>query len=177
MRWTDFAADAPRLADVGAARLITPGVLLVGTIRTDGRPRISPVEPLLWRGDLWLSMMLGSHKAADLARDDRVLVHSIVTGPDGGAGEFKLDGRARAENDLAVHGEYAERVATELGWRPTPGRFHLFRIDLVAVSFLRYDHATGDQFVTQWPARREYVRRGRGATEVGDPEPWRELLH
>jgi hypothetical protein len=176
VRWTEFAADAPRLAEVGVARLVAPGVLLVGTIRADGRPRISPVEPLLWRDDLWLSMMLGSRKAADLARDSRLLVHNVVTGPDGGNGEFKIDARAISELDHSVQGAYAERVATELGWDPTPGRFHLFRVDLLTVSFLRYDSATGDQFVTQWPARREFVRRGTGATEVGPPEPWHELL-
>lgn len=177
MRWTDFAAAGPRLADVGVARLVAPGVVLVGTIRKDGRPRISPVEPLLWRGDLWLSMMPSSRKAADLQRDRRLLVHSVVTSRDGRLGEFKIDGHAVAEADLDVQAAYAERVTAELGWHPTPGHFRLFRVDIAAVTFLRWDDATGDQFVTQWPAGREFVRHGIGATEVGRPEPWQELLH
>jgi hypothetical protein len=69
MRWSEFAAAEPRLAKLGRERLIDPGVVLVGTIRRDGTPRISPVEPLLWNGDLWLSMLHGSYKAADLVRD------------------------------------------------------------------------------------------------------------
>jgi hypothetical protein len=67
-------------------------VLLVVTIRADGTPRLSPVEPFVLDGDLWLSMMLGSRKAADLVRDPRVLVHSIVTNRDGEEGEVKLRG-------------------------------------------------------------------------------------
>jgi hypothetical protein len=44
-------------------------VLLVVTIRADGTPRLSPVEPFVLDGDLWLSMMLGARKVADLVRD------------------------------------------------------------------------------------------------------------
>ena len=44
MRWSDFAARAPRLAALGEDRLLAPGVVLVGTIRRDGTPRISPGE-------------------------------------------------------------------------------------------------------------------------------------
>lgn len=90
MHWREFADQAPRLADLGRQRLEQPGVVLIGTIRRDGTPRISPVEPLLWEEDLWLSMLFGSRKAADLRRDQRVLVHSIVTNRDGGFGEYKL---------------------------------------------------------------------------------------
>lgn len=94
MRWGEFARDAPRLAALGRERLEQPGVVLVGTIRRDGTPRISPVEPLLWEDDLWLSMLFGSCKAADLRRDPRVLVHSIVTSRNGAAGEYKVRGNA-----------------------------------------------------------------------------------
>ena len=50
-------------------------------------------------GELWLSMMWGSRKAADLARDERVLVHSIVTARDGAEGEVKLRGTVEAVDD------------------------------------------------------------------------------
>lgn len=63
MRWHDPVTDAPRLAGVGEARLLGPGAGLVGTVRSEGSPRISPVEPLLWEGDLWLSMLWRSTKA------------------------------------------------------------------------------------------------------------------
>jgi Pyridoxamine 5'-phosphate oxidase len=176
MRWSEFEDAQPRLAEVGRRRLIDPGVVLVVTIRRDGTPRLSPVEPLLLDGELWLSMMLGSTKANDLARDPRVLVHSVVTSRDGGEGEFKVRGVVRAETDPAVQGRYSAVVAENLGWRPVPGEFHLFAVDLRDVTVVRYDEATGDQFVTRWPNGGEFVRRGRSATTLGPPETRQELL-
>jgi hypothetical protein len=54
----------------------------VATIRSDGTPRISPMESFVLYGVLWLSMLWGSTKAADLQRDPRVLVHSVITSRD-----------------------------------------------------------------------------------------------
>jgi Pyridoxamine 5'-phosphate oxidase len=120
MRWSEFAEDEPRLAELGRKRLIDPGVVLVGTIRRDGTPRISPVEPLLWERDLWLSMLLGSYKAADLHRDPRVLVHSIVTGRSGASGEYKVRGLTVEESSRQVQEGYAEQVRHRIGWEPRP---------------------------------------------------------
>ena len=153
-----------------------PGVLLVVTLRRDGTPRLSPVEPYLLEGRLLLSMLWGSHKARDLLRDDRLLVHSIVTARDGGEGELKVRGRGVPDADPTVQERYAEAVAADLGWHPEVGRFHLFEVDVEHVSHVRYDDRTGDQSVTTWPPGEEYVRRGTGATSVGAREPVRDLL-
>jgi hypothetical protein len=176
MHWSEVEVRQPRLAELGRQRLLEPGVVLVGTIRRDGTPRISPVEPFVMDGDLWLSMLWRSTKAADLKRDPRVLVHSVITSRDGGPGEYKLRGTARAETDLAVQRHYADAVGASLGWRPEPGRFHLFAVDIDDVTVIRYDDATGDQFVTRWPGTDEFVRRGTSATSLGDPEPYRMHL-
>lgn len=127
-------------------------------------------------GDLLLSMMWQSRKARDLLRDPRVLVHGIVTSRDGGDGEFKVRGLARADDDPARQHRYARAVAEALGWEPEPGRFHLFAIDLSGVTFIRYDDGTGDQFVASWPPAREFVPRGTTATSLGEPEPITALL-
>ncbi len=66
---------------------------------------------------------------------------------------------------------YAETVAATLGWKPQPGRFHLFAVSISQVTFISYDTATGDQHVAMWPPGREFIRRGTSATSVGDPEP------
>ena len=121
MHWSDIEHTQHRLARLGHQRLIEPGVVLVATIRKDGTARLSAVEPLVMDGDLWLSMMQGSAKARDLLRDPRVLVHSIVTSREGAAGEFKVRGTARAEDDPGAHRRYADAVAGSLGWSPTPG--------------------------------------------------------
>ena len=176
MRWGEFERHAGRLAELGRERLGNPGVVLVATVRADGSPRLSPVEPLFWDGDLWLSMGWKTRKAADLGRDPRVLVHSIVTTRDGTNGEYKVRGTAIADLDAGVHEQYANEVEARLGWKPEPGRFHLFRIDVTDVTFIRWDDATNDQYVTRWPKGGEFVRRGTSATSVGGPEPTHELL-
>lgn len=174
MRWHDLAQSEPRFAALARERLVDPGVLLVVTIRRDGSPRLSPVEPLVLDGDLWLSMMWQSRKAADLRRDDRVLVHSIVTGRDGADGELKLRGRALPVDDLDARARYCDAVAV-LGWRPEEPRFHLFRIHIEDVTLIRYA-PSGDQHVARWPRRTEFVRRETSATSVGPPEPVTDLF-
>jgi hypothetical protein len=176
MRWNELEERQPRLAAMARERLVEPGVLLVVSLRQDGTPRLSPVEPYVLDGRLLLSMLWGSHKARDLQRDPRLLVHGIVTGPDGGEGELKLRGRAVEVSDRELQARYAAAVAEDLGWRPEEGWFHLFEVDVEHVAFVRYVHETGDQFVTTWPPGEEFVRRGATATSLDAPEPVRELL-
>jgi hypothetical protein len=176
MRWSQLVAAQPRLAELGRERLVDPGIVLVVTTRGDGTPRLSPVEPLLWEDDLWLSMLLGSRKANDLLRDPRVLVHGIVTSRNGSLGEYKVRGEAVVEPSRTIHENYAEQVRSRIGWDPVPGQFHLFRMDIRDVSFIRYEDASGDQFVARWPANSEFVRRATSPTSLGDPEPHHELL-
>jgi hypothetical protein len=176
MDWSELEHRQPALAGLGRRRLLEPGVVLVATIRGDGTPRVSPVEPLVLDGTLWLSMLWHSRKAADLVRDPRVLVHSIITNRDGGEGEFKIRGTARAEGNADLQARYAAAVSASLGWAPEPGRFHLFGVAIGAVTFIRYDDATGDQHVAQWPPAREFIRRGTTATSLGEPETIRDIL-
>jgi hypothetical protein len=176
MHWQDVEMRQPRLAELGRRKLGGPGVMLVATTRRDGTPRLSPVEPLFWGGDLWLGMGWGSHKARDLVRDPRILVHSVVTARDGSEGEYKVRGRAVAEEDPAVQERYARAVEDQLGWTPEVGRFHLFRVDVEDVTYIRWDDSTNDQFVTRWPPGAEFVRRGTSATSQGPPETIADLL-
>jgi hypothetical protein len=176
MDWSELVVAQPRLAGLGRERLLDRGVVLVATIRADGTPRLSPVEPYVLDGVLWLSMLWGSRKAADLLRDPRILVHSVITSRDGGEGEFKIRGQARAELDLDAQRRYAGAVAAALGWHPEPGRFHLFAVDVRQVTFICYDDATGDQHVAMWPPPREFIRRGTSATSLSDPEPVTDIL-
>jgi hypothetical protein len=122
MKWSQVERRQPRLADLGRQRLLDPGVVLVATIRRDGTPRLSPVEPFVMDGELWLSMLGQSTKAVDLIRDPRVLVHGVVTNRDGRDGEFKVRGSARNETDSGVQRRYAEAVSQALGWKPEAGQ-------------------------------------------------------
>jgi Pyridoxamine 5'-phosphate oxidase len=175
MKWSAVAASEPALGAVVFDRLIGPGVLFAGTVRRDGSPRISGLEPLVMDEDLWLSMMPASAKARDLARDRRILLHSIVTGPEPAA-EVKVRGTAQAEPDRDVQRRYAAAVSAGIGWRPVVGEFTLFAVDIEDVTYIGYDADTRGQHVARWPAGVEYVRPQVTPTSLGPPHPVRRLL-
>lgn len=149
--------------------------MLVGTVRRDGSPRITPVEPFFWEAELWLMMGLDSWKAKDLMRDPRVLVHSIVTSPDGRAGEYKVRGRAVLEDSAAQNETLVTAVAKQKDYTPVLGKFHLFRVDVDEITFVRWG-GDNDQYLTRWPPGVEQLRRGTSATSNAAPEPYSELL-
>jgi hypothetical protein len=175
MKWSAIAASEPALGAIVFDRLIKPGVLLAGTVRRDGSPRISGVEPLVMDGDLWLSMMSASAKVMDLARDRRIVLHSIITGPEPAA-EVKVRGTVRAEHDRDVQRRYAAAVSAGIGWRPVVGEFTLFAVDVEDVTYIGYDAETSGQHVARWPAGTEYVRPSVTPTSLGPPRPVRRLL-
>jgi hypothetical protein len=176
MRWSDISAQQPTLGQIAQETLIKPGVLLVGTIRRDGVARISRVEPLIMNGQLWLSMMRTSAKALDLDRDPRIVLNSIVIGPEPAA-EVKIRGTAHAESNRAVQQRYATAVAAEIGWQPVLGQFTLFRIDIDDVTYIGYDPDTHGQHVAQWPPCTEYLRPATTPTSLGPRQPADRLLH
>jgi predicted pyridoxine 5'-phosphate oxidase superfamily flavin-nucleotide-binding protein len=98
--WPAFKETAPELAAKAEELFEETGVILVGTIRKDGSPRISPVEPLFVDGELLLGMMWQSLKALDLLRDPRCTVHNCITDRMAPHGEFKLHGVAADIQDL-----------------------------------------------------------------------------
>jgi Pyridoxamine 5'-phosphate oxidase len=171
MRWAELESQQPRLAAFAREKLAGPGVVLVGTTRRDGTARISPVEPMFWEGDLWLSMGPGSRKAGDLGRDPRILVHSVVTKRDGSDGEVKVRGRAIPVEAPDVLAGFARAVTETLGWTPDIGQSHVFRIDVEEVTVVRWIDATNDQFVTRWPAMVDELRPGTSAQARGPAVP------
>ncbi len=92
--WHELETAAPPIAELGRQRLELLRVALLGTLRKDGSPRISPVEPYLSQGHLLFGAMAWSLKTRDLLRDPRCVLHSAVTSPDAGEAELKLYGRA-----------------------------------------------------------------------------------
>ena len=130
--WTQFTEEAPDLAALADAHMAKTGVVLVGSLRADGWPRITPVEPLVFQGRLYLGMMWQSRKALDLLRDDRITVHTAVTGKDGTEGDVKLYGRARPVTDAQERADYAEALCAAIGFKPE-GDYHLFDVDLLEV--------------------------------------------
>jgi hypothetical protein len=175
VRWSEITARQPALGAAAAEKLVTPGVLLAGTIRRDGRARISGVEPLIMEGDLWLSMLPDSAKARDLVRDPRIVLNSIITSPAPDA-ELKVRGTARPQTSPQVQRRYAAAVAARLGWQPVVGQFTLFIVDIDDVTYIGSDPETGAQHVAQWPPGTEYLRAQITPTSLAPPQEVRRLL-
>ncbi len=145
MIWEEFAREAPEMASLGEERFERTGLVLVGTLRKNGWPRISPVEPLITDGHLYLSMMWRSMKALDLLRDSRCSVHSTISNRDGSEGEFKLYGRAVDIQDLEMRRRYCDALYAKIQWRPEEPEYHLFSIDIHSAAFGIYENGERTQ--------------------------------
>jgi hypothetical protein len=155
--WNEMERGAPELARLGLARLSAVGVAMLGTLRRDGSPRISPVEPCLVRGRLLVGAMTWSGKAHDLRRDPRYTLHTVVTGPDTGEGELKLHGCAvPAGDDL--------RAAASGAWwaAGAPDQAAVFSLRIGQALFVAWDLGRGVMSVHRWTPRAGYSRASRG---------------
>lgn len=134
--WEEFTGAAPRVADVFARRHAAAGGLcLLATLRSDGFPRISPIEPRMFEGELWLTGMPGTTKFRDLARDSRFCLHTATTDPQVGDGDAKLWGLARDVRDPALHQRFAAALHEETGFDLRGHEFeYFFASDLTGAS-------------------------------------------
>lgn len=133
---------------------------LLGTIRRDGSPRISPIEPFLVLGELLVGAMAWSEKARDLARDPRCVLHSAVSRPDGDEGELKLYGRVVPVEDPAL------RDAAPGAWwvgRPREAA-DVYTLEIERAAFVSWDAERGLMHVRRWSA-------AGGAGETQRPYP------
>jgi hypothetical protein len=146
VRWAEFAEACPELATIAEGRLLGPGVALLGTLRRDGSPRISPCEVFIVDADLMLGMMWNSMKARDLLRDPRIVVHSAVANRDGKEGDVKLYGRAVDVPEPERRTAYADHLEEKIDWRPNEP-FHLFALDIERAGYAVFG---GDPYALAW---------------------------
>jgi hypothetical protein len=135
--WSTVLLAAPDLGPAVQDRFEAHGLGLLATLRRDGSPRISGIEPLFALGELWIGMMPGSLKAIDLLRDGRFALHSATTDKQVTNGDAKVAGTAIHIDDEALIARYREVFAEASGYPPPPGPFELFRADVTEVSLLK----------------------------------------
>jgi hypothetical protein len=145
MTWRELELAAHEIAEPGKARLDETRVALLATLRRDGSPRISPVEPFFAAGHLLFGAMAWTLKARDLERDARCTLHTAITGPNEGEPELKLYGRAiEADDDL--------RAACPSGW--WTGQPHeaarVFTLSIEEAAFVTWDYEGGEMTVRRW---------------------------
>jgi hypothetical protein len=137
VRWNAFVERAGELGAHAVHRIGDEELSLLGTLRADGSPRISPCEAYVVDGELLLGMMWQSRKARDLLRDPRITVHSTQCDKSGSAGDVKLYGVAVDVLDPGLRERYADTLHERIDWRP-PEPFHLFALDVREASFVRF---------------------------------------
>lgn len=148
--WSVFAAEAPHIAEIFARRHAATGNLcLLGTLRSDGFPRISPLEPRIFEDHLVLVGMPGTYKFQDLARDPRFTLHTATVDTQVGDGDAKVWGFARNLQDPALHARFASDLYDESGFDLRGQAFDPFFVaDLAGASSLEL---VGDRLrITIW---------------------------
>jgi hypothetical protein len=158
--WNDFAGEAPRIAEVFARRHAATGNLcLLGTLRSDGYPRISPIEPRIFDDQLVVVGMPGTTKLRDLDRDPRFCLHTATVDPHLGDGDAKLWAVAVNLQDQDLHQRFAARLYEETGMDLRGQVFDPFYVaDITGASSIAIEG--GQLAITVWrPGEGEHVVR------------------
>jgi hypothetical protein len=134
--WSQFTEEAPQIAAVFTRRHKATGNLcMLGTVRSDGFPRISPVEPKIFENMLVIAGMPNTTKFSDLARDPRFCLHTATVDTRVGDGDAKLFGTVTDLPDRDVHARFAQNLFEESGFDIRGQEFdHFFVADLTTAS-------------------------------------------
>lgn len=115
--WSEFTEASPRISEVFRRRhAAARNLCLLATTRSDGYPRISPLEPRIFEGELWLVGMPGTTKFQDLRRDPRFCLHTATVDPQVGDGDAKLFGTVREVPDAELQRRWAESLYEDTGF-------------------------------------------------------------
>ena len=136
MRWDEFAIACPEIADLAEKRFRKDELVMLGTIRPDGSPRISPCEVDFAAGRLFLGMMWRSKKALDLLRDPRLAVHSVPSDKMNPGGDVKLYGVVVDERDQHVRELFREEIRRRIDWAPDEPDYHLFSLEVERAGYM-----------------------------------------
>jgi hypothetical protein len=135
--WNDVATAAPDLAARVRTRFEAHGLGLLATLRADGSPRISGIEPVVTDDEVWLGMMPDSLKSRDLRRDPRLALHSATVDKEVREGDARIAGHAVPVADADRVEGFRAAFAAATGQAAPPGPFDLWVVDLTEVSMVQ----------------------------------------
>ncbi len=157
--WAEFADAAPHIAEIFQRRHRAAGNLcMLATLRSDGFPRISPMEPRIFEDQLWISGMPDTTKYRDLQRDPRLCLHTATVDTAVSEGDAKLWGRAYVVPYDELHRRFAAALFDEIGLDLREQEFDLIGVDITGASAVEVhdDHLD----ITVWkPGQPERVVR------------------
>lgn len=148
MRWEEFAEACPEIAAQAEERFLRDELVMIGTLRADGSPRISPCEVDFGAGHLFLGMMWRSKKALDLLRDPRIVVHSLQAEREPTEGDIKLYGTATEILQPELREAFREAILARIDWAPDEPEYHLFSLDVRDAGYISFS----EKVVTTWDA-------------------------
>jgi hypothetical protein len=127
---------APEVAEPIGARFAASGLGMLGTVRANGAPRVSPIEVAPFDDrSLFVGMMPNSQKHLDALRDPRYCMVTALADKDDLAGEGKLFGVLDLVTDLdkagAILRAHAEANGFDAGELDGSPMFELL-IDMAA---------------------------------------------
>lgn len=130
---------------------------MLATSRSDGYPRISPMEPWVFEGRLVLVGMPGTTKFRDLERDPRFCLHTATVDPNVSDGDVKLWGEVVDVQDPDLHRRFADTCYAETGLDLRAQQFSPFFIGrLTGASSI--EHEDGRLTIVIWkPGQGERV--------------------
>lgn len=136
--FSQLQSEAPHIAEIFVRRHTATGNLcFLGTLRSDGYPRISPLEPRIVAGQLALVGMPGTTKFADLGRDARFTLHTATVDTRVSDGDAKVWGKAVNIQDPELHQRFATELFEESGLDVRGEHFDPFYVaDLTGASSL-----------------------------------------
>lgn len=154
--WSVLQQQCPDLAKLAEERFGSTELVMLGTLRKDGFPRITPIEFAYWEGEFVIGGIWQSKKMLDLLRDPRCVVHSTTTNKNGQEGDVKLYGRAAplAEDREPAYWQYIKET---MGFEPG-GPAHVFTIDFESASYVRFEEGVG-MHMLRWPGGAWTVRK------------------
>jgi Pyridoxamine 5'-phosphate oxidase len=159
VRWDAFTRACPEIAGPAEERFRADQLVMLGTLRKDGSPRISPCELDFAAGHLLLGMMWRSRKALDLLRDPRIVVHSIQSDREASVPDLKLYGRADEIAEPELRRSFHDAILARIEWAPAEPNYHLFALDVLEAVYFSFPEKT----VLNW-------RDGAGLTQPAFPE-------
>lgn len=136
--WNDVTSAAPELAKAVQGRFEATGLGILATLRADGSPRVSGIEPLFAMGELWLGSMPNSRKGADLTRDGRFALHSATEDKNVANGDAKITGRAVVVVDAETRTRF-KRAWNDHTGTDVPEPFTLFRAEVTELAMIGLD--------------------------------------
>lgn len=157
--FNEFQSEAPHIAEIFVRRHAAAGNLcMLATLRSDGYPRISPLEPRIVAGQLAIVGMPGTTKFGDLGRDPRFNLHTATVDTQVSDGDAKLWGKAVNVQDPELHERFATELFEESGFDVRGEQFDPFYVaDITGASSLEV--ADNQLRITIW-------KPGEGEREV-----------